>query len=107
MFRKNDKYLFIAKIIVFIFFVLGAIGLVISLGYWVYYSLEYNIHPLYSVLAFLGILIGGIIALFVGWIFWCLFFSFLWDVKIIRNSCYKITDSELWDFWEKWNFFKL
>lgn len=87
MFKKNDKILFFWEKfvkIISIFLIIGSFlaGMIILIVDSYYYLL----------LGLLLMLLGPFV-LTMNWLLFNLIFSFLWDIKFIRNKLYKITES--------------
>lgn len=86
LFTKNDKYLHVTKIIFYIFIIL--LGLISFIGGIVLMALE-------LIVAGLPLLICGLIATFITYVAGRLVFSYLVDVKAIRNKLYGYGNDEL------------
>lgn len=93
MFRVQDKYLYRAKIIFLVDHILALVVLLIGViaFYWAIPGRDSWLEILYGTL----MIIGGLFVIFISWIFHCLFLSFLWDVKKIRNRLYDENDVKL------------
>lgn len=98
MFKPQDKYFYWARIIFIVIHVLALITLLLGVivFYWIIPERDSWMEILYGVL----MLIGGLVSIFVSWIFTCLRLSFLWDIKKIRNKLYDKNDVTLNRYFE-------
>lgn len=91
MFKKNDRYLLIARILILVFAIAWAIGgavigiVLIAIG-----------NPASAIIVLISMPITGLSV----WFFGMLTLSFLCDVKLIRNKLYEESNENLKGFLE-------
>ena len=93
MFKKNDRYLKIARIVNTVLLFVNICACIIAGGICIYLAFRSKLW-LFLLYAVLWIFFGTIIS-WIVWLFVRLYLSHLYDVKMIRNKLYEIDNSDL------------